>query len=269
MIILDEEERTLQKALMVRMVELYKVVNENPKSSSIWGRLGHMVRKVHLMIDKTQDPKMQIHQLLQLVYGEWGFHCNPNNHFAADAMLIDQLLDKQSGTASSLSALVLYLAESLNLPVFPVNFPTQVLLRADVNNETAFINPWDGEYLFHDTLDKWIEGYVGFGLYPDNEDLAVADPEILQEHFVQNLKNALIREGRGSEALRLIEWCLRRQPNNPYEIRDRGLVLASMDCYHAALADFDYFIEQCPDDPTSDLLRDQLLGGMVQEYSIH
>ncbi|MGR3807883.1 SirB1 family protein [Pasteurella testudinis] len=266
---LTTEQRALQKALMVRMIEVYKVINDAPKTSSVWGRLGHMVRKARLAIDDTRSQKAQIHQLLQLVYGEWGFHCNRNNHFEADKMLIDRLLDEHSGSVCTLSALVLYLAESLSLPLFPVNFPTQILLRADVDNETAFINPWDGKYVFHDTLDKWVEGYIGFGLSPDSEDLAPADGEILQERFVQSVKNALIREGRGSEALRLIEWCLRRQPNDPYEIRDRGLVLASMDCIHAALADFDYFVEHCPDDPTSDLLRDQLTGAMVQEYSIH
>ncbi|KGQ71044.1 hypothetical protein OA57_02060 [Chelonobacter oris] len=254
---------------MVQLVELYKVIAPEPKISSIWGRLGHMVRKAHIHVDSQQHQKHQIHQLLQLVYGEWGFCCDPNQYYQADNLMVNRLLDTKNGMPLSLGALVLYLAESLNLPIFPVNFPTQLILRADVDSETAFINPWDGEYILHETLDKWIEGYIGFGLSPDESDLAVADAELLQDHVVQYMKNALIREGRSGEALRLIDWCLRKQPDNPYEIRDRGLVLASMQCIHAALADFDYFVEQCPDDPSADLLRDQLTGAMVQEYSIH
>lgn len=266
---LTTEQRQLQKALMVQLVEIYKVSCPQPNVSSIWGRLGHLVRKVQKHINREQDTKAQIHQLLQLVYGDWGFNCDPNSYYRSDSMLINKLLDQHSGSPTSLSALALYLAESLNLPLFPVDFPTQLILRANVGNETAFINPWDGEYIFHDTLDKWVEGYIGFGIYPDDEGLAPADPKQLQERLVQQVKNAFIRERCDMEALNLIDWCLRKRPNDPYEIRDRGLVLANMECVHAALEDFWYFVEHCPDDPTSDLLRDQLTGGMVQEYSIH
>lgn len=267
--VLTPKQRKIQKDLMVQLVELYKVSSEEANVSSIWGKLGHMVRKVHSTIDSKQDVKWQIHQLLQLIYGDWGFYCDFNQYYQADSLRIDCLLNKKAGMPISLGALVLYLAESLSLPVFPVNFPTQLILRADVDGERAFINPWNGEYLDQATLDKWMEGYVGFGVAVDEADLSVANTEMLSDQLIQFFKNALIRESRGGEALRLINWCLLKKPDDPYEIRDRGLALASLDCIHAALADFDYFIEQCPDDPTSDLLRDQLTGAMVQMYSIH
>lgn len=266
---LSEEQRKLQKALLVQMVEVYKVISTEDKTASIWGQLGHLVRKARLAVDKQQTVREQISQLLQLVYREWGFHCDPDTHFNADSMLIDQILQRHQGSALSLGALVLYLAESLNLPLFPVNFPTQLVLRSDLNGETIFINPWDGEFLAQDTLDKWIEGYIGFGEEPEEHDLSVAEGEQITTYLVQYIKNALMREDRHDESLRLIAWCLSKKPEDPYEIRDRGLVYSSMNCVHLALPDFDYFVTCCPDDHTSDLLRDQLMGAMVAEYSIH
>ena len=54
------------------------------------------------------------------------------------------ILEEREGIPVSLWRLVLYLAASLKLPIYPVNFPTQLILRAEVDGEVAFIDPWNG-----------------------------------------------------------------------------------------------------------------------------
>ncbi len=44
-------------------------------------------------------------------------------------------------------------------------------------------------------------------------------------------------------------------PEDPYEIRDRGLTYAQLECEHVALTDLSYFAEQCPEDPISEMIR--------------
>ncbi len=71
---------------------------------------------------------------------------------------------------------------------------------------------------------------------------------------------ALTREGKYEETLRLIEYRLVFSPEDPYEIRDRGMVLASMDCFQAAYEDLSYFIDQCPEDPSAVMLKLEIKG---------
>lgn len=265
---LSEQERYLQKLLMKRLVKINSVILAQSQMSSVWGRLGHLVRKAYIAIDREADIKIQIEQLLHFVYQEQGFFCHAERYFSMDNIMLDKVLETREAGPLTLGTLVLYLAEALNLPLFPVNFPSQLLLRAEVNEEVAFIDPWNGKYVFYETLEKMIEGYLGFGHELSMDYIARADAEMLENRLLQYIKNGLMREGRNIEAFRLVEWCLEQYPDDPYEIRDRGIVLASLDCAHLALDDLKTFIERCPDDPTVELLRLQILG-LEQDYSFH
>ncbi|STM15236.1 protein SirB1 [Escherichia coli] len=37
-----------------------------------------------------------------------------------------------------------------------------------------------------------------------------------------------------------------------------GLIYAQLDCEHVALNDLSYFVEQCPEDPISEMIRAQI-----------
>ena len=58
-------------------------------------------------------------------------------------------------------------------------------------------------------------------------------------------------------------------PDDPYEIRDRGYILEELDCNHVAVDDYQYFVEQCPDDPSAQLLRLQLENWTQPQTILH
>lgn len=49
----------------------------------------------------------------------------------SDALWLDKVLVNRRGSAVSLGAILLWIAQRPALPVVPVIFPTQMLLRAD------------------------------------------------------------------------------------------------------------------------------------------
>ena len=221
-----------QKALYAELTHFYLSICEKEQLDEprLRGLVGSLVRKARQAIPEEWDDKAKIHQLLQLFYGDWGFHCDADNYFYARNLYLPYILEEREGMPVSLGALILYLAASLKLPIYPVNFPTQLILRAEVEGEVAFIDPWSGKYISVDELKKLYEGAFGFGAQIQPEDLARADIQFLLA-------------GR----------------KDPYDIRDRGLVLAQMGAYPSAIEDLEYFVDQCPNDPTSSLLKTQLL----------
>lgn len=260
-----------RKALYDEMTDFYLITaNDNGEElGRIRSLMGSFVRKARQAILPQWDTKTRIHRLLQLVYGDWGFHCDPERYFYSSNLYLNEVLETHCAMPVSVGAIVLYLAESLDLPIYPVNFPTQLILRADVDGEVAFIDPWNGKYVSQDYLQTLYEGAFGFGATLTAEELAPADEGELVARFSQLAKTTLIREEHNSEALKYIDSLLWRNPNDPYEIRDRGLVLAQMGCFNAAAKDIEFFIEKCPEDPTALLLAGQISELKQTVESIH
>ena len=77
-----------------------------------------------------------------------------------------------------------------------------------------------------------------------NEDLDEADNAEVIRKLLDTLKSALMEERQMELALRASEALLQFNPEDPYEIRDRGLIYAQLDCDHVALLDLSYFVEQ-------------------------
>ncbi|MBE2897715.1 tetratricopeptide repeat protein [Pasteurellaceae bacterium 20609_3] len=248
----------VQRLLINLMITLESVLSDTLKPSSIYGRLGHLVRAVGAKVDPALPVKSQIDQLLAAFYHDQGFHCDPKNYYLSDNLKISAILTRKQGMPVSLGAILLFLADRLRLPLYPINFPTQLILKAQVNDEVAFIDPWNGEFISLDYLNKLIEGHIGFGARLEPADIAVADPQMLEGRLVQLMKMALMREEQDMAALRLIEWCMQRYPENPYELLDRGVVLANLGCVALARDDFNNFVKKCPEDPTSQVLRDKI-----------
>ncbi|MNO03734.1 hypothetical protein D3C81_2245210 [compost metagenome] len=70
-------------------------------------------------------------------------------------------------------------------------------------------------------------------------------------------------------ALRASEVLLQFNPEDPYEIRDRGLIYAQLECEHVALNDLNYFVEQCPEDPISEMIRAQINSIAHKQITLH
>ncbi len=58
-------------------------------------------------------------------------------------------------------------------------------------------------------------------------------------------------------------------PEDPYEIRDRWLIFAQLECGHVALNDLTYFVEQCPKDPVSEMIKVQIHSVEQEQITLH
>lgn len=254
----------LKKFLYREILRLTTLIDDTVNEQQVFGQMSALTKKARYNVNGEGDEE-RIHQLLHLVYKEWGFHCYYEDYFHTENLLLNQVIKKRRGMPVSLGAVVLYLASVLDLPLYPVNFPTQLVLRAEMKQpngatKVRFINPWNGEFISIEMLNKWMEGEIGFGMEVTPDLLRRAEPQELLERIETVFKMALTREGKYEETLRLIEYRLAMSPEDPYEIRDRGMVLASMDCYQAALEDINYFIDQCPEDPSAEILKMEVKG---------
>lgn len=254
-----KERIALQQFLYRELIRLSLMLDEQLTAPQIYGKVASLTKKARYAVNGESDLE-RIEQLLHFFYQEQGFFCDYRHYFHSKNLILSHVLTHKSGMPVSLGALLLQLASGLGLPLYPVNFPSQLLLRAEITlengrRENRFINLWNGEYLSFEDMEKLLEGEMGVGAAIERDFIKVAEQEELLERLETVLKMSLTREGKFEDILRVIEYRLTEQPDDPYEIRDRGMVLASMECFQAAIDDLNYFIDQCPDDPTAVMLK--------------
>ncbi|EFN8531432.1 invasion regulator SirB1 [Escherichia coli] len=241
------------------MILACEAIRRDFPSQDVYDELERLVSLAKEEISQLLPLEEQLEKLIALFYGDWGFKASRGVYRLSDALWLDQVLKNRQGSAVSLGAVLLWVANRLNLPLLPVIFPTQLILRIECpDGEIWLINPFNGESLSEHMLDVWLKGNISPSAELFYEDLDEADNIEVIRKLLDTLKASLMEENQMELALRTSEALLQFNPEDPYEIRDRGLIYAQLDCEHVALNDLSYFVEQCPEDPISEMIRAQI-----------
>lgn len=240
-------------------VMLNAFVDPSAPVASVMEELEAMAEELESSLAAEPDERLRFDGLLRIFYRQWHFRGDAEQFFSSENAFINKVLEQRKGIPITLGAILMYFADRLSLPISPVAFPTQLVLRADWSDgEVAFYNPFDGERVSTRTLEGWIIGQSGPLARLEQSNLLPTDNATLVGRWLSVIKSALLREEEYNLALRCSEMALTFDPDNPYEIRDRGYIYQQLDCDWVAASDYEYFIEQCPDDPASELLKLQV-----------
>ncbi|MBU9845062.1 invasion regulator SirB1 [Rahnella ecdela] len=219
-------------------------------------------------VDLDQDQQLEV--LIELFYRTWGFGGAGGVYRLSDAIWIDKVLSSRQGTPVSLGVIFLHIAHELDLPLMPVIFPTQLIMRADwLDEEMWLLNPINGDTLNEHMLNVWLKGNLGVTAVIEDDDLEEAENTLIVRKMLDTLKAALMEEKQFELALRASETVLQFDPEDPYEIRDRGLIYAQLECDHVAINDLNYFVEQCPEDPISEVIKVQIHSIEHKQVTLH
>lgn len=233
-------------------------------------QLQSLVNEARAAIPASEAEDIQVGELLKLFYRRWGFGGASGVYRLSDVLWLDNVLHTRQGTAVSLGIVLLHIARELELPLMPVIFPTQLILRGDwLDGEMWLINPFDGETLDQHTLEVWLKGNIGPDAELYDEDLEEAEALTVIRKMLDTLKSALMDEKQMELALQTSQVLVQMDPEDPYEIRDRGLIFAQLECEHIALSDLTYFVEQCPEDPISELIKVQINAIEHKQITLH
>lgn len=133
---------------------------------------------------------------------------------------------------------------------------------------------YKGEYLVQVRLSHaekvWIDPYTGAWqclLSPENglalsltQELATQSVDLSQfcAGLWQLQKQLLLALGKREQALAVVQQLLEQKPGDPYLHRERGLVSELLDHWSLAIRDYQYFVEQKPDDPSNEHMKQQI-----------
>lgn len=222
-----------------------------------------------LTLDSETDRAQQLAQLRDYFYYQLGYSDAPESWVRSNRILISQVSAYRTGVPLVLAVLFKELADTHKVAMQVVDFPGYPLLKMVEQQKTHFIDPKTGETVRYqevmERFDDVMEGDAEFCW-----DWAEPTPQkALVEAYLTELKHCFMAEARFEKALLCVEMLLTLQPDEPYEIRDRGYLYEELGCQHVAVDDYQYFVDQCPDDPSAELLKLQLESYAGPQHLFH
>ncbi|MGL4206216.1 MAG: SirB1 family protein [Aeromonadaceae bacterium] len=204
------------------------------------------------------DEAERVTQLLQAFYGELGFHGDWEHFFCLDNCLLERVVAKRSGIPVTLGVLLIYLARWLSIPVEGICFPGHFMVRFGRGKQAKIVDPFSGAFLSRAELSVRLRGCLGDLAQLQGQHLNRASQADILTRLLTVTKATAIQADEHLLALRCSELLLCLEPDDPYEIRDRGLLYEQLECSQLAADDLSFFIEQCPHDPVTEMLKEQL-----------
>jgi regulator of sirC expression with transglutaminase-like and TPR domain len=199
----------------------------------------------------------QIAQLNQFLFTQRGFTGNSDNYYDPRNTYLNQVLDRRTGIPISLSLVYSEVARRLGLPVYGVNFPGHFLVKY-VGRPTIIIDPFFGEVITRQECAHRLYGIYGPKARLNARLLHPAGPREILVRMLSNLKQIYVDRADFDRALACVDRILLLQPDEPRELRDRGILYQRLECYAAALRDFERYLCLAPDDKAAEIIREGL-----------
>jgi regulator of sirC expression with transglutaminase-like and TPR domain len=77
--------------------------------------------------------------------------------------------------------------------------------------------------------------------------------------LLRNLKAIYLRSQQFDRALPILDWIIATVPDQPPELRDRGMIYQELECSRAALADFERYLELAAGCDDRDEIRSRIV----------
>ena len=209
-----------------------------------------------LMAVKTQRTGQTVEQnlnaLLDNFYSDWAFSGTSQKVPMSLLNSVSYALNYRTGSSVSLGMILTYVMEQLGFDVELLVFENDIQVLLEVSQGEGFlIDPCSGG-------QRWY-------IKPENDEENTLDTafqqlfeEDVEKLFLAHQKWAFISEKRYGEAFKCVEKLMVLTDGDPYELRDRGYLLQNLNCDELAVKDFEKFMEECPDDPSIEVLQSQI-----------
>ena len=196
--------------------------------------------------------------LLNNVYDKQGFCGDWKTFFKVKNILLSKVLKRRKGVPISLGILLIEMLKETGFDANGICFPSGFIVQVDLNGEAIYIDPFNGELVDTAHLELKVRGQLGNHARLTPEMLVVDNNETIIKRYISVLKASYMQADKIELALLCSDILLRLDPDDAYEVRDRGFLFQQLECFQLACNDFNYFIEQCPEDPIVNLLKQQI-----------
>ncbi|MBI3571017.1 MAG: tetratricopeptide repeat protein [Gammaproteobacteria bacterium] len=188
--------------------------------------------------------------LNQFLFVEQGFSGDTENYDDPRNSFLNEVLDRKRGIPITLSIIYMEVGRRLGLPLKGVSFPGHFLVKFATREGEVVLDPFSGgSLLSKEDLEEILEETYGPAESvnaPLERLLTAAGKKEILVRMLRSLKGAYLRREQFDKALGVVDQILLIQPDQPDEVRDRGRIYEQLECFRAALENYQSYLSLRP-----------------------
>ena len=205
----------------------------------------------------------RIAALNQYLFRDLGFAPNTENYYDPRNSFLHDVLERRLGIPITLSVVYLEVGRRIGLPLQGVSFPGHFLVKCQVDEGMVVLDPYSGglslgladlQKRLREVQGGEVSRAIVSGL------LVAAGKKDILLRMLRNLKAIYLQEQELDKALTVMDAIIATAPGQAPEWRDRGIVHQELECFRAALDDFQHYILQAPDGEDVVEIRRRMIG---------
>lgn len=257
---INTEQEDLLRALM--LVEKYVL----EQSSDVLHEIEQLVDYCEQELADIEEPLAKAEHFINILFLDLLFIDNKHNNWNTTALQMAQGIASRELHPVLKAVLFKYIGEQCGFELDLVYVPEKVMLRLICDQQFAIIfDPLNGESLNWEELDSRLDDITD----EPEQYLDSMDTKAVLVEYLTALKTALIAEKQHGLALKCVDVLITLKPEDPFQRRDRGFLLHQLDCFKVAYDDYQYFVNQCPQDPAAQILKIQLENITISNTILH
>ena len=208
-------------------------------------------------------PTEAILALNRYLFEELKFQAAAENYYDPRNSFLNDVLDRRVGIPITLSILYIIVGRRIGLDLDGVSFPGHFLVRCPVRDGTVVLDPFHkGVSLGIDDLQKRLAPLQG-GVKPSRAEVAAmlgaaSNREILAR-LLRNLRGIYLHFKQLPQALAATSRILALTPGNAAEWRERAGLHHQLECFRAALGDYQNYLALAPEAEDIDSIRARIV----------
>jgi regulator of sirC expression with transglutaminase-like and TPR domain len=186
-------------------------------------------------LDPSWNNLQRLARLRTFMYEDLGFKGDVQGYYSPANSLLHSVMSRRLGIPLTLSIVFMEIGWRLGIPFEGVGFPGHFLVRLAGEPGDLLLDPYDhGVSVHEEDCRRMIELTTGGTVPFDPSMVRSLGKRDMVARLLFNLKVACLKAGDDLGALSAVERLLLLHPNEPPELRDRGLLLYRMDRYREA-----------------------------------
>ncbi len=220
-------------------------------------RLDDLAERAKWKAPRTLPAAERVERLNRFLFEEMGFRGNRDDYGDPRNSFLNEVLDRRTGIPISLSVVYADVGRRIGLDIVGVGFPGHFLVKLQGAPELV-VDPFFGRTISLDDCALRLRSNYGPGARVDPSMFEPATARDVLVRMLRNLKRNYTVKGDFQRALRTVERILLLVPEEPHELRDRGVLYQQVECFSAALRDFERYLALAPKDPAAREIRARL-----------
>jgi regulator of sirC expression with transglutaminase-like and TPR domain len=225
-------------------------------------RVDGLAQTLRQRFDASHALPERILALNRFLFDELKFGPNIEDYYDPRNSFLNEVLERRVGIPITLCVLYMEIGRRVGIPLHGVSFPGHFLVKCPLDEGLVVLDPYAGgmSLTIRDLQQRLREvkgGEVSRAIVAGL--LVSAQPREILARMLRNLKSIYLGKEDYLRALPLMHWLILAAPGQPAELRDRGMAYLKLECFRAALSDFEQYLGMAPDAADMEEVRGRVL----------